>query len=397
MRADARGAASVLAMTACVASIGYTAFALTRVFAFTKRVAVQRRRSEAAAGSSSPRDAALPSITVLKPVRGVEPELFENLASFCAQDYPAYDAVLGTLDADDPALGTLYGVASTSPARVRVVTGDGVSRHRNPKMATLAPMLPHARGDVLVIADSDMRVTRDYLRAVAAAFADPDVGAVTCVYRGEPVNAGIAPALGAMWITEQFVPSVLVARTIEPMTYCFGGTMAVRRDVFEAIGGVDALGRHLAEDHALGFLVAASGRRVALADYVVTAAVNDATVRDLLQHELRWVRTIRSVRPASYGGILVSFPLPLAVIAFAAARNRRAARGALIAAVGVRLALHVALRRLGSRGPAALIPLREALGLGLWVAGFFGRSVRWRDIVLSTSQGPTAPNDDRKH
>jgi len=386
MRADARGVASALALGAAIASFGYTIFAVTRVLAFARRVDAQRERTRAAShGVSAAEDARLPSTTVLKPVRGVEPGLAGDLASFCAQDYPAFDVVLGTLDPNDPAAGTLHAVASAGGERVRVVAGDGVPRHRNPKMSTLAPMLPFASGEILVIADSDMRVTPDYLRAVAAAFADPAVGAVTCVYRGEPRAPGIAPALGALWISEQFLPSVLVARIVEPMTYCFGGTMAVRRDVFDAIGGVDVLGRHLADDHALGYLVAASGRRVALADYVVSAGVHDATVGGLLRHELRWARTIRSLRPASYAGVAIGFPVPLAVAALCLARDRRIGSVVLAAATLARLALHAAVRRVGGPPlPAWLIPLRDALGVGVWLGGFIGTTVRWRGAVLST-------------
>ncbi|HEX3549647.1 MAG TPA: bacteriohopanetetrol glucosamine biosynthesis glycosyltransferase HpnI [Candidatus Elarobacter sp.] len=375
MRADPRGVAAGIALGAAVAAIGYTAYATIHVIAFARRV----RRARAQAPPRSP------SVTVLKPVRGVELGLDENLASFTRQDYPEYSVVLGVLDPQDAALPVLHAVAAASPAPARVVTGDGVARYRNPKMSTLAPMLPYANGHILVIADSDMRVTPDYLRAVVAAFDDPAVGAVTCVYHGEPAAGGVAQQLGAMWITEQFLPSALVARTVEPMSYTFGGTMAVRRDVFDAIGGIDALGPHLADDHALGFLVARSGRRVRLADYVVTATVHDETVAALLQHELRWVRTIRSVRPASYAGIVVSFPLPLAALALVLARNRRNAWVVFAAAAGVRVLLHRALRPLtgGATLPGALIPLRDALGFGVWCAGFFGRTVRWRDQTLA--------------
>ncbi len=270
-------------------------------------------------------------MTILKPVRGVERGLHANLASFCAQQYPAFDVVLGTLDPSDASVPVLHAVARASPARATVVAGNGVARYRNPKISTLAAMMPYVTGEIVVIADSDMRVEPDYLDAVVAPFADAAVGAVTCVYRGEPATDTLASALGAMWITEQFVPSVLVARAIEPTAYCFGATMAVRRATFDAIGGLDALGDHLADDHELGRLVAASGARVELADYVVDALVDEENLRTLVRHEVRWARTIRSVRPGGYAGVALSYPVPLAVIAAAArpprARRRAADRG----------------------------------------------------------------------
>ena len=207
--------------------------------------------------------------------------------------------VFGVLDPADPALDIMRAVAAEHPGRATVVTGNGIAEHRNPKISTLAPMLPHAKHDVLVISDSDMRVGPDYLDAVAAAFDDDGVGAATCTYRGEPADDGLASRLGAMWITEQFAPAALVAMAVEPLTYCFGATMAVRRGVLEAIGGLRALGTHLADDHALGNLVSKHGMRVAFAPYAVTNVVSEPGLRALFSHELRWARTIRAVRPKS--------------------------------------------------------------------------------------------------
>src|SRR5665213_3426053 len=186
MRADLRGIAERVALAAALASTGYAAFALRRLALFERGA---RDRAEAPAP-----DGARPTVTVLKPAHGDEPELEENLASFCAQEYPYYEVVLGVLDPADPALAAIARVARRFPGRVTVVVGDGVARHRNPKIATLDPMIAHARGEVLVIADSDMRVTPRYLDAVLAPFEDPSVGAVTCVFRGEPADRVEHPA-----------------------------------------------------------------------------------------------------------------------------------------------------------------------------------------------------------
>jgi ceramide glucosyltransferase len=373
VRADARGIAAAVAAGAAGASIAYTAFAIARL-----------RRFDAACRSRTARRAA-PHVTVLKPVAGDDPELEANLRSFCEQTYGSFDVVIGALGDGDAALPVARDVARRFPHRVRVVAGDGVARYANPKIANLAAMLPHARGEILIVADADMRVTPDYLEVIVAAFDDPDVGAVTAPYRGEPADGARASLLGAMWITEQFAPSVLVARALEPLTYTFGSTMAVRRTTLERIGGIGALGDHLADDHALGALVTAAGERVALAPYVVANVVREAGLRALLHHELRWARTIRAVRPASYPGIALTYPVPLAVLALALARRKPRAAVLVVAALFARAALHrTAVRTLGARyrAGAGEIVARDALGFAAWLLGLRGSTVRWRGRVM---------------
>jgi ceramide glucosyltransferase len=376
MRASLRGLADKLALGAVVASVGFAAFALQRLAVFEWRA-----RGTTAGTNGAPR----PAVTIFKPACGEEPGLEENLASFCAQDYPDFDVVFGALDPADAALNVMRRVAARYPERTSVVSGDGVARHRNPKMATLAPMIASARGDIVVIADSDMRVGPDYLDAIVAPFDDPHTGALTCVFHGEPADDRLASALSAMAITEQFMPSALVANAIEPMTYCFGSTMAVRRRVLEAIGGIAALGDRLADDYALGSFVAAHGYRIVLSPYVVTNVVSEPGLRHLIEHELRWARTIRGVRFLSYTGLILTYPLPLALIHLAVARKRIPALALVALAAGLRVALHRrANETFGTRRrPAAwLIPVRDALGVAVWALGLFGREVRWRDAAL---------------
>jgi ceramide glucosyltransferase len=366
MRADLRGAATCVVLGATLGGIGFLSFALARLRTFSRLPPA--------------RSSVRPPVTLLKPVHGLEFELEGNLRTFCRQHYPEYQVVLGVLDPDDSALPVLRRLAAEFGERVTVAVGDGVARHRNPKIATLAPMLPHARHDLLVVADSDMRVGPDYLDAIAAAFDDPQVGAATCIYRGEPAGDGIASTLGAMAITEQFAPSALVATAVEPMSYCFGGTMAVRRPVFDAFGGLDALGAQLADDAAMGRFTAELGHRVVLARYVAATVVDEPNVRALLGHELRWARTVRSVRPGGYAGLMLTYPLPLALAYLALTRRRGFALGVVAAAASVRIALHLAAHRIldaPRRPPLALIPLRDVLGLAIWMAGLRGDEVRW--------------------
>ena len=378
MRADLRGVAATLALGASLVGIAYAVTAVVRVRAFGRRL------------RESPTSSAVrPTVSVIKPMRGVEPELEANLRSFCAQDYPAYEVLLGVHDAGDPALELIGRVAAAAPGRTRVVVGDGVARFRNPKMTNVAPMLALAHGEIIVISDSDMRVTPDYLDAVTAPFADPRVGAVTALYRGEPADGTLASVLGAMCLTEQFAPSTLVANAIEPVRYMFGSTMAVRRDVLAEIGGIEALGDHLADDFALARLVTGKGYLIVVARCVVANVVAERDLRGLFEHELRWARTIRAVRPVNYRGIVLTYPLPLALVHLALARNRRTALALVVLAAGLRLAVHNAAHAaFGSRSrpPRRLIPLRDAFGVAVWARGLWGRSVRWRGQRLRIAE-----------
>jgi len=367
VRADLRGIAAAAALGATLAGVGYTLFALGRVRAFARRP----RRPAARA----------PRVSVLKPLHGEETLLLQNLRSFCDQDYPDLEVILGARDPRDPALAVARALAAEFPDRVRVVDGAGVeARHRNPKANTLAAMVPHAHGELLVIADSDMRVGPDWLLAIVAPFEDAQVGAVTCLYRGEPLP-GFASALGAMANHEHFAPSVLVAQALGPLRYTFGSTMAVRRALFEQIGGLDAIGTHLADDAKLGELVADAGLRVELSTYVVGNVVDEPSLRDLWHHELRWARTHRFLRPGGYAGLFVTYPVPLALAYLALSRHRGRALALTATALAARFALARAARSaFEPPAPAApwLVPLRDAFGLAVWAAAYAGRDVRWR-------------------
>jgi ceramide glucosyltransferase len=367
VRTLASGATGALAL----ASLTYGAFALERTLAFGRR---SRARTEPS-----------PRISIIKPLHGTSDSLEANLRSFCDQNYPNFEVILGARSADDAAMTVAWQVAADFPAHVRVYHADDATpTHTNPKANTLAALLPHATGDILAISDADMRTDRAYLGAIATAFVDPEVGAVTCLYRGEPADAGLASALGALANHEHFAPSVLIARTLGPMTFTFGATMAVRAGLFAAAGGLDAIGSRLADDAALGEIVTGQGARVALASCVVGNRVQEPTLAALWAHELRWARTHRALRPGGYIGLAVTYAIPLAALHLAVARSR-GALGIFAAALGLRYALSAAARR-AFDVPAAtapwLIPLRDTFGLAVWAAAFAGRDVRWDGATL---------------
>lgn len=335
---------------------------------------------------------ATPPVTILKPLAGNEAELYENLCSFVEQQYPQFQVIFGVAEAGDPAIEIAQRIIARFPgADVSLVVGNG-RRAGNPKVANLSAMLPHAKHDLLVISDADMRVDPSYVRAVAAAFDDPIVGAATSAYCGVPED-GLASVLGAMWINHQFTPSALVANLVEPLTYCFGSTMAVRRSVLDEIGGLAALESRIADDYYLGKLVSERGYRVALAPYVVQNIVYERDLRTLLQHELRWARTIRSSRPGSYATLFITQPLLCSTLLLIAARGSTAAWILVASALASRIVLAIEARRAFPRAktPLRSVPLRDALTALVWIGGFFSRDVRWRDrsYVIDTEGSVT--------
>ncbi len=325
-------------------------------------------------------------MTILKPIAGTEPQLYENLRSCCDQEYPApYEVVLCLHAGDDPALAVAQRVVAEFPGIARIAIGQNRTI-ANPKIANLAKPETQPRGDVVAIADSDIRVGRDYLRAIAAAFESESVGAATCLYAGLP-NATVASRLGAMAIEDGFIPSVLVALALGKLKFCLGATMAVRHSVLRQIGGLPALGGGIADDHKLGELVAAHGKEVLLLRYVVATLVPETRVSDLWTHELRWARTNRALAPAGYAFSFLMYALPFALIYLAVSRNLVWGLPLLVVVALLRLALHYLARvALGveRRDDAWLILARDFLSLAVWFASFFGRRVRWRSEEYQT-------------
>ena len=287
------------------------------------RSEVSERLAEAEAyGSARERDRATPrgsspAVTILKPLRGLEPGLEENLASFCDQDYPAFQIVFSATDADDPALAVARRVVDRFPQiDAEIVIAPGNPQIANPKIANVANAFARAKHPIVVMSDADMHVDSGYLRAITAEFSDPEVGAVTCRPAGGVPEGGLASTIAAMFINDHFAPSVLVAGALESPRYTFGSTMAVRREVLEAIGGMSALGATIADDARLGELVSAAGLRVALAQYVVANLQESCSLADVWEREVRWARTIRFVRPAGSTMAVVTYALPVAFFAW---------------------------------------------------------------------------------
>lgn len=322
----------------------------------------------------------LPPITVLKPICGAEPHLYQNLRSYCVQDYPSYQVVFGARDTADPALVVARRLIEEMPERELSIVVDGRVIGRNYKVSNLANMFRAARHDLIVMADSDTRVGPDYLRAIAAAFAAPRVGAVTCLYRGI-AGEGRASALGALYLNDWYMPSFMLASRFSRLDTCFGQTMAASRQALADIGGIEALKDHIADDYMLGRLISRAGYHVALAPCVIDNVVCEADLRVLFKHELRWARTLRTVRPLSYPLTILTDALPLSLIAFVATGLSVEGGLMFLAAVVMRLALHgVARLRFGARVPFRpwLVPYRDMVTLAVRITCFVGHGISWR-------------------
>lgn len=333
-------------------------------------------------------------VTILKPVHGLEPQLEENLRSFCRQEHSLVQIIFGVQRAEDPAIPIIESIIASEPkADCRLVI-DETPRPGNPKMANVASMMPFAKHDVIAISDADMRVDGHYAGIIAAAFDDDRVGAATCLYAGVPAERNPASELAAMHINEVFAPSVLVATLFSPPRFCFGSTMAVRGSVLDDIGGIEALASHLADDYTLGRLVNDAGYRVELSPYVVRNIVHEKSTRTLFDHELRWARTIRMVQPIGYFFSFITYPTLFALV-YAIARFSSAAAAIALSAILLRIlmgiAADVALNSLETsksllRWPYVRFWEHEFIELAVWFCGLFGKRVRWQEQTLVTTE-----------
>jgi ceramide glucosyltransferase len=324
-----------------------------------------------------------PPVTVLKPLHGAEPGLCENLRSFVDQDYPELQLVLGVRDRDDSALPIARALIEARPGRAIALVIDPRVSGSNLKVANLENMLPEARHDILVLADSDMRVDRDYLAAITAPLQDPQTGLVTCLYKAAPTG-GFWSRLGAMHINFAFLPSALLGEAMGTGGGCFGATIALRREVLERIGGFARLRNELADDHRMGAAVRALGLEVVLSPYIVENRVTETSLACLWKHELRWARTVRAMAPRGFAGSIITHTVIVAALAAAAFGASGTAWTLVAASLGLRwlsAALIARWLRLPTDG-LWLLPLRDALSFVVFLGSFCGRSVSWRDHLF---------------
>ncbi len=315
-------------------------------------------------------------VSILKPLSGLDLDLESNLRTFFEQDYPAFEILFAVRDTSDPASNVVRRLQQDHPQVPSRLLITGEPPYPNSKVFSLDHMLAAAANDLVVMSDSDIRVTPDFLRTVAAEFQNPSIGVATCPYRAVP-GASIWSRLEATSMNTDFWGSALVARMLEGMHFAVGPTIVARRRVLESIGGFNRLKDYLAEDFVMGKFAADAGYGVILSSYVVEHHIGNSTFRQNITHRLRWARSTRRSRPLGYAGQLFTMPLPLALLACLAVPSWWAV---LFVALIVRAlaAYTVSARVLRSRINWLLLPLEDLIGFFFWIGGFFGNTISWR-------------------
>jgi len=315
-------------------------------------------------------------VSILKPLAGLDLDLESNLRTFFEQDYPTFEVLFAVRDANDPAAEVVRCLQRDHPQVPSRLLVTGEPPYPNAKVYSLDHMLTAAANDLVVMSDSDIRVTPNFLRTVAAEFQDSRIGVATCPYRAVP-GKSLWSRLEATGMNTDFWGSALVARMIEGMHFAVGPTIVARRRVLEAIGGFNRLKDYLAEDFVMGKFASEAGHGVILSSYVVEHHIGSATLRQNVAHRIRWARSTRRSRPLGYAGQLFTMPLPLALLACLAAPSWWPV---LPLAFGVRAlaAYMVSARVLRAKISWLLLPFEDLMGFCFWIAGFFGKTITWR-------------------
>ena len=335
--------------------------------------------SAAFVAEAAPQSAVWPPVTILKPLRGDEPALSRNLASFCDQDYPApVQIVFGVQAADDKAIEVVKRLQADFPDRDTRLVVDPATHGANRKISNLINMTPAIKHGCVVLADSDIEAPRDYLRRVAAALDQPGVGGVTCLYHGVAVG-GFWSRLAALAIDAHFLPNALVGLRSGMATPCFGSTIALRRGELDAIGGFAALSNVLADDYAIGAALRAKGLKVVVPGFLVGHSCAETSLAEVWRRELRWARTIRTIDPWGHAGSAITYPLAFALLAAATGAPVQGLALAVLAIACRVVLLHVTARSHGLPSPAYwLVPLRDLLSFATFAWTFCGQDLTWR-------------------
>ena len=363
-----------VAVAGCLCSSAYCLICLWSVRGFL--------RGRRANGNVQPAQG-LPPVSILKPLKGTDPDIYESFHSHCLQDYPEYEIVFGVSEADDPAVASVQQLQRKFPERAIRLVVCSQKLGANVKVSNLEQMLAAARYQHLLVNDSDIRVERDYLRRVMAPLMDEHIGMVTCLYRGVPA-ATFGSRLEALGISTDFCPGVLVARQLEGgVRFGLGSTLVFRRADLERIGGFRSFVDFLADDYELGRRIAGLGLRVELSDVVVETHLPAYDVAGFLAHQLRWARSVRDARAKGYIGLVSTYGMMWAMLAVIAAGGACWSWLAFGATVLLRFVVAIAVgsavlddRRLLEN--LWLLPVRDLIAVGVWAGSFAGHTVTWR-------------------
>ena len=352
-----------------------------------------------------------PGVSILKSLKGLDPGMLEAFRFHCRQTYSGgFEILFGVSSLDDPAVPAVQQLQSEFPDRTIRLIECPLRLGTNGKVSTLAQLVPQARCEYILVNDSDITVSPHYLERVMAHFAPPppqrdaasqeSVGLVTALYRGR-AHGTLGSRLESLGISTDFMPSVLVARLIEGgLRYGLGSTLAVSRDALEKIGGFEALVDHLADDYELGERIFKAGYRVVLSAEVVETSVPAYAWRAFCDHQLRWLRAVRDARPGGYAGLLFTQGFTLAVLNLIASGISPLSLWLLALCFFLRLALAmtVGAEVLGDHQvlpSLLLLPLRDLVATGLWIAGFAGNTIVWRGQRFIVKEGKLSHSSDK--
>jgi ceramide glucosyltransferase len=315
-------------------------------------------------------------ISVLKPLAGLDEGLEDNLRSFFEQEYAEFELIMAVRHESDPCVPLVRQLCAEHPNVPSRLLLVGEPPYAHAKVYSLGHLVENAKHDLIVMADSDIRVTRDFLSRVAAEFADGNIALATCPYRAV-AGASIWSKLEAESMNTTFWQGVFTARMLEGVKFAVGPTTVARRKMIDAIGGMEGLKDYLAEDFEMGRRAAEKGFNVILSSYVVEHRIGSETMSQNFTHRIRWGRTSRRSRPAGYFGQIFTYPLPLALLLWAAAP---AWWQVLLTTLVIRYASAWMTSQVVLGAPLnwVLLPIEDVLGLAFWFAGFFGNSITWR-------------------
>ena len=328
-----------------------------------------------------------PPLSLLKPLHGAEPHLAEHLATFFEQDYPAYEIVFCARSAEDAGLAIARQVAERyAQIPVQFLSTGGQPDYINAKVASLELMDAAARNDIFVISDSDVRVTPDYLRSVARPFANPQVGGITCAYRGVAAEGGLWARLEAVGMSVEMTAGVLAARSLEGMQFALGPTMAFRRETIRRMGGFRVTADFCSDDFILGNETHKLGETMILSHHAIDHMVINSSFWQSMLHQARWMKSTRFSRPKGHFGTALTFSMPFGMLGFVAALGLHQvgmAFGLLAWAVVSRLLLSIAVGNWVVRDPSwfnllVLYPIRDLMGFFFWAASYTSSKIHWR-------------------
>jgi ceramide glucosyltransferase len=342
-----------------------------------------------------------PPVSLLKPVRGVDPQAFKNFASFCEQDYPAYEVLFATGDASDPAIPVVQRLIEAFPhCSIRLLIGSGYSKS-NDKVSNLCRLAAAAQHEILIVTDSDILVGRDYLRNVVRPFRDQRVGAATCLYSADPENT-MGSELEGIGLSTDFCAGVIVAWLLGTIDFTLGATMAVTRKSLEAIGGFQSISDYHADDFELGKRIRSKGWRVELLRYKVVTALASQTLRECVERRLRWAVGIHNSSRAGHIGLIFTQGLAWCLAAAVMQQSLRYAAVFIAGHLILRSAMAWTVAIWGMQDPVVkrrwwLIPVWDALAFATWIASFVRKKIQWRGAEFYIREGRLVPVPGANH